>query len=159
MELFEELAVGGAPLVVKTLAGLDDGSIEPQPQNHEGATFAPMLDREDGRMDFAARTAHELKNRWRGFQPWPGAFTTLGGKKLIVHRHGVVDASVADGCRLLPNPAGFTSKTIGFLSLALGRPGWSWLKFSWKARNASPPAEFLRGNALAEGARLGTATE
>jgi methionyl-tRNA formyltransferase len=43
-------------------------------------TFAPLLDREDGRMDFAARTAHELYNRWRGFQPWPGAFTTLDGK-------------------------------------------------------------------------------
>ena len=51
--------------------------------------FAPLLDREDGRMDFAARTAHELYNRWRGFQPWPGAFTALNGKKLIVHRMAV----------------------------------------------------------------------
>ena len=80
VELFDELAHGGAPLVVETLAGLADGTIKPQAQNHEFASFAPMLDREDGRMDFAARSAHELYNRWRGFQPWPGAFTTYDGK-------------------------------------------------------------------------------
>ena len=80
VELFDELAHAGAPLVVETLAGLADGTIKPQAQNHEFASFAPMLDREDGRMDFAARSAHELYNRWRGFQPWPGAFTTYDGK-------------------------------------------------------------------------------
>ena len=88
-DLFELLAQAGAPLVVKTLAGLDARTIHPQPQNHEGATYAPLLDREDGRMDFANRTAHELYNRWRGFQPWPGAFTTLDGKKLILHQVAV----------------------------------------------------------------------
>jgi methionyl-tRNA formyltransferase len=93
VELFEELALAGAPLVVQTLAGLNDGSIQPQPQNHARATLAPILTREDGRMDFSAYTADELKNRWRGFQPWPGAFTTLGGKKLIVHRINVANAA------------------------------------------------------------------
>jgi methionyl-tRNA formyltransferase len=92
-DLFDVLAVGGAPLVVKTLAGLESGTIEPRPQNHAGASFAPLLTREDGRMDFAARTSTELKNHWRGFQPWPGAFTALDGKKLIVHRMEVVDAA------------------------------------------------------------------
>jgi len=92
-DLLEVLAVGGAPLVVKTLAGLEDGTIEPRQQNHAGASFAPLLTREDGHMNFAAHTATELKNRWRGFQPWPGAFTALDGKKLIVHRIEVVDAA------------------------------------------------------------------
>jgi methionyl-tRNA formyltransferase len=85
-ELFPILAEAGAPLVVETLEGLAKGTVHAQPQNHEGATYAPMLKRDDGWMDFAARTAAELYNRWRGFQPWPGAFTTLNGKKLIVHR-------------------------------------------------------------------------
>ena len=93
VDLFDLLAHAGAPLVVETLEGLAAGTIKPQPQNHEGATFAPLLNREDGRMDFAARTAHELYNRWRGFQPWPGAFTTLEGKKLIVHRMAVADGA------------------------------------------------------------------
>jgi methionyl-tRNA formyltransferase len=85
-ELFNELANGGAPLVVETLARLDAGTLQPRPQNPAGATLAPLLKREDGLMNFAARTAVELKNRWRGFQPWPGAFTFWNGKKLIVHR-------------------------------------------------------------------------
>ena len=85
-DLFDVLAKDGAPLVVETLAGLNDGKHQAEAQDHARATLAPILDREDGRMDFAARTATELWNRWRGFQPWPGAFTILEGKKLIVHR-------------------------------------------------------------------------
>ncbi len=86
VELFDDLAHSGAPLVVQTLAGLADHSIQPQAQNHDFASFAPLLTRDDGRMDLASRAAHEIYNRWRGFQPWPGAFTALEGKKLIVHR-------------------------------------------------------------------------
>jgi methionyl-tRNA formyltransferase len=92
-ELFEVLARAGAPLVVDTLEGLASGTIVPKPQSAEGVTFAPILSREDGRMDFAGRAAHELYNRWRGFQPWPGAFTTLDGKKFIVHRMALADAA------------------------------------------------------------------
>ena len=88
-DLFVRLAEAGAPLLVETLAGLEDGSLQPRAQNHEGATYAPILDREDGRMDFVRRSARELYNRWRGFQPWPGAFTMLDGKKLIVHRMAI----------------------------------------------------------------------
>jgi methionyl-tRNA formyltransferase len=95
VDLFEELALVGAPLLLQTLEGLEDGSIEARPQEHAGATLAPILTREDGRMDFAAHTATELKNRWRGFQPWPGAFTQLGGKKLIVHRMTVRERRLA----------------------------------------------------------------
>jgi len=82
VDLFPLLAhAGRAPLSSKHSPVLASGTIQPQPQNHETATFAPLLDREDGRIDFARRTAHEIYNRWRGFQPWPGAFTTLSEKK------------------------------------------------------------------------------
>jgi methionyl-tRNA formyltransferase len=86
VQLFEDLSQAGAPLVVETLSGLAAGTLRPQPQSDAVATLAPLLDREDGRMDFGGRTARDLYNRWRGFQPWPGAFTSLDGKKLIVHR-------------------------------------------------------------------------
>lgn len=85
-ELFPLLAEAGAPLVVETLDALANGTVRPKAQNEAEATHAPMLTREDGRMDFAQHTEMELYNRWRGFQPWPGAFMTLNGKKLIVHR-------------------------------------------------------------------------
>src|SRR5574341_1748939 len=77
------LAAIGADLMVETLRGLEAGSITPRPQEHSRATLAPLLKKADGRIDFA-RTATEITNRLRGFQPWPGAFTTLHGKQLAV---------------------------------------------------------------------------
>ena len=80
-----KLASIGADLMVETLRGLDTGQVHPTPQDHSQATLAPILKKEDGRMDFA-RTAKDLFNRLRGFQPWPGAFTTFKNKTLQVHR-------------------------------------------------------------------------
>ena len=80
-----KLASIGAGLMVETLRGLETGQVRPTPQDHAQATLAPILNKEDGRMDFS-RTATHLFNRLRGFQPWPGAFTTFKGKTLQVHR-------------------------------------------------------------------------
>jgi methionyl-tRNA formyltransferase len=80
-----KLASPGADLMVETLRGLETGQLRPVPQDHSQATLAPILKKEDGRMDFA-RSARELFNRLRGFQPWPGAFTIFKGKTLQVHR-------------------------------------------------------------------------
>ena len=113
----------------------------PQPQNHEGATFAPLLDREDGRMDFAARTATELYNRWRGFQPWPGAFTVLDGKKLIVHRMAIAHESYAAGW-VSPSRDGFSSNMSACLLPAPKIRGSNSWKYSSKARSASRPLTF-----------------
>jgi len=79
------LASIGAALMVETLHGLGNGQVRPTPQDHSQATLAPILKKEDGRMDFA-RSAKDLFNRLRGFQPWPGAFTMFKGKTLQVHR-------------------------------------------------------------------------
>jgi methionyl-tRNA formyltransferase len=80
-----KLASIGADLMVETLRGLENGQVRPTPQDHSRATLAPILKKEDGRMDFA-RSARDLFNRLRGFQPWPGAFTTFKSKTLQVHR-------------------------------------------------------------------------
>ena len=80
-----KLASIGAELMVETLRGLENGQVRPTPQDHAQATLAPILKKEDGRMDFT-RSARDLFNRLRGFQPWPGAFTMFKGKTLQVHR-------------------------------------------------------------------------
>jgi methionyl-tRNA formyltransferase len=77
------LAAIGADLMIDTLRELQAGTIKPRPQDHEKATLAPILKKEDGRIDFR-RTAQEICNRLRGFQPWPGAFTTFRGKNLHI---------------------------------------------------------------------------
>jgi methionyl-tRNA formyltransferase len=79
-----KLASIGADLMIETLRGLDSGQVRPTPQNHSQTTLAPILKKEDGRMDFA-RSAKDLFNRLRGFQPWPGAFTIFKAKTLQVH--------------------------------------------------------------------------
>ena len=71
----------GADLLIETLRGLEDKTITPIPQDHSQATLAPILKKEDGLIDFN-RTATEIHNRLRGFQPWPGAYTHFRGKSL-----------------------------------------------------------------------------
>ena len=78
-ELAARMAERGAPLVAETLRGLAAGKITPRPQDHSAATYAPMLKKEDGRIDWRW-LAGEILNRIRGFAPWPGAYTTFRGK-------------------------------------------------------------------------------
>jgi methionyl-tRNA formyltransferase len=78
-KLAARMAEAGAALMTETLRGLPDGLVTPKKQNDELATYAPLLKKEDGRIDWNRR-AREIFNRMRGFAPWPGAFTTFRGK-------------------------------------------------------------------------------
>ena len=158
VDLFDLLAKTGAPLVVETLLGLAGGTIHPHPQNHAFATFAPLLDREDGRMDFAARSATELWNRWRGFQPWPGAFTTLDGKKLIAHRLAVASSSLAaeDSAQLGPvQPGQIRIENLRLFAACAGNTWLEFIELQLEGKKRLPAAEFLRGNPLSAHTRLG----
>jgi methionyl-tRNA formyltransferase len=148
VDVFETLAAAGAELMVATLAGLEAGTITPQVQDHACATLAPILTREDGGIDFA-RTAKQIYDRWRGFQPWPGAHTTLRGKKLIVQRMRLVDAAPAveagviggDRDRMLVGCGEGT--VIEFVEVQM------------EGKKRMPAAEFLRGFQVHGGERLG----
>jgi methionyl-tRNA formyltransferase len=94
--LTPRLAAIGAELMVKTLRGLENGSVRPNPQDHAQATLAPILKKEDGLIDFN-RSAVEISNRLRGFQPWPGAFTKYRGKNLQVLSARPANESVPPG--------------------------------------------------------------
>lgn len=80
-----KLAEIGADLMVETLGGLQAGEIRPRPQDSAQATPAPILKKEDGCIDFQ-RSSTDICNRLRGFQPWPGAYTSFRGRQLQVHR-------------------------------------------------------------------------
>ena len=83
--LAPRLASIGAELMIETLQGLQSASVHRRPQDHSKATLAPILKKEDGLVDFS-RTATEIVNRMRGFQPWPGAYTNFRGKNLQILR-------------------------------------------------------------------------
>ena len=78
-ELSGRMADAGAPLVIDSLLKLDRGEIAPRPQDNALASHAPMLDKEDGNLDWSL-PASQLHNRIRGFDPWPGAYTYFRGQ-------------------------------------------------------------------------------
>ncbi|MBZ5573746.1 MAG: methionyl-tRNA formyltransferase [Acidobacteriia bacterium] len=94
--LAPRLAAVGAELMVETLNGLAAGTIHALPQDHSQATLAPILKKEDGRIDFS-RTALEIYNRLRGFQPWPGAFTSFRSKLLNILAAQPLEKSLTEG--------------------------------------------------------------
>lgn len=96
------LAAIGADLIVDTLSGLQTGTIKQRPQDHERATLAPILKKEDGRIDFRF-SAQEICNRLRGFQPWPGAFTTFRSRNLHVWHAEVSQRLLPPGDLLVEN--------------------------------------------------------
>ncbi len=93
-ELSPRLAALAARLLPPTLRGLAAGTITPQPQDPAQATFAPLLKREAGRIDWR-RSAAQIYNCWRGFQPWPGIFALAHGQPLIIHQCAVAESSDA----------------------------------------------------------------
>lgn len=84
-ELSARLAQAGADLLSETLHLVEGGNVVPEPQDERQATYAPMLKREHGAIDWALR-AGEIANRVRAFQPWPGTFTRFRGARLIIWR-------------------------------------------------------------------------
>jgi len=99
-ELSARLSEFGAPLMAETLRGLAAGTITPKAQNHAEASYAPMLKKEDGRIDWK-RPAIEIYNRMRGFAPWPGAYATFRGQSC--HLWGEVVSK--EGSASLPGAA------------------------------------------------------
>jgi methionyl-tRNA formyltransferase len=93
-ELAARLAEMGAPLMAATLRGLAKGELVGRAQNHAAATLAPMLKREDGRIEWS-RTATEIYNRMRGFAPWPGAYAEF--REQMCHLRGKPVAGAAVG--------------------------------------------------------------
>src|SRR5712671_5320631 len=87
--LAPKLAAIGAELMVKTLVGLQSGTVNPRAQDHAHASLAPILKKEDGFVDFS-RSAPEILNRMHGFQPWPGAYSKFRGKSLQIWKAAAV---------------------------------------------------------------------
>jgi methionyl-tRNA formyltransferase len=144
--LAPRLAAIGADLMVKTLRGLQTGSVHPRPQDNTQATLAPILKKEDGLVDFS-RSAAEIYNRIRGFQPWPGAHTKFRGKSLqVIRAHPVSDAVPpaelrGDSDRLVVGCAHNTSLEL--------------LEIQLEGKKRTTAQDFLRGYRPKRGEKLG----
>ncbi|HEY5983568.1 MAG TPA: methionyl-tRNA formyltransferase [Anaerolineales bacterium] len=92
------LASIGAELLIATLAEFLSGRLQPQPQDPEKATKAPLLKKEDAALNTLV-AAVDLERRVRAYNPWPGAYTEVGNMRLIVHRAHVARTTAPSGSR------------------------------------------------------------
>jgi methionyl-tRNA formyltransferase len=98
--VLESLSHLGADLLIESLPDYFSGKLQPKPQPEDGVTYAPMLKKEEGRLDFT-RPAEELERRVRAFNPWPGAFMDFDGTILKIHRARVEQGNAQAGSRLV----------------------------------------------------------
>ncbi len=152
ISLGARLAQLGAPLVVETLDALARGKITPRPQDHAGATLAPILTKEDGRIDWSL-TAYDIVNRVRGFVPWPGAFTTFRGELLHVWKaRGEAGFSPSEGAAQ-PGTALVSGKRL-FVPAGQGSL-LELLEVQIEGRKRIRAADFINGAHPQTGERLG----
>jgi methionyl-tRNA formyltransferase len=98
--VFESLSRLGADLLIESLPDYLSGKIIPRPQPEDGVTYAPMLKKEEGLLDFT-RPAEELERRVRAFNPWPGAFMQVDGATLKIHMGHAEAGNESAGSRLV----------------------------------------------------------
>ena len=153
-EMFPLLAAVGAELLVETLHGLEMGTVYPVEQDHVRATLAPVLTREDGRIDFL-RGAQEICNRWRGFYPWPGAHTLFRGKKLIVHGMDLGVMEDVDEPLEMTREGELIAVGDRLLVVCGGMSVLELKEVQVGGKKRMPAAEFLHGYQVKGGERLG----
>jgi len=142
VELGERLAGAGADLLIETLSQLD--SIRPEPQDGSQATYAPVLKKEDGRIDWSM-SAQEIVDRARGFLPWPGCYGFLRGQRLHVWKARAADQSLARGALLAAGKKLFAGCNGGSIEL---------LEVQLEGKKRMAAAAFLNGIALESGEAL-----
>jgi methionyl-tRNA formyltransferase len=151
--LSARMAEAGAPLVVATLRGLENGTIAPRPQYHSQATYAPLLKREDGRIDWTLG-AEQIYNRIRAFAPWPGASTSFRGQRCQIGGRPAPPEALFSGAQSIP-PGTIVTRGAA-LDVACG--GVTWLRIETvqlEGRKRISAREFLSGARLALGERFG----
>jgi methionyl-tRNA formyltransferase len=148
VELGRRLAVMGAELLVRTLDGLAAGAIVPEKQDSSQATWAPLLKKEDGLIDWA-QPARAVHNRARGLQPWPGAYTVFRDGTLHLWRTRLAPAGVAGAAghvvRLKPP------------TIACGAGAVELLEVQLEGRKRISGADFANGQRLTQNDILGEA--
>jgi len=119
--LFETLSQLGADLLLETLPKYFNGQIAPTPQPEEGVTYAGMLKKQEGELDFS-RPAVELERKVRAFNPWPGTYFDWNGNPLKVHRASCGSGKKRVGERVIHNGLPAIATSDGVLILEEVQP-------------------------------------
>ncbi|MBV8513805.1 MAG: methionyl-tRNA formyltransferase [Acidobacteria bacterium] len=149
-ELATRMSEAGAPLMLGTLRGIAAGTLSGRAQDSAAATYAPMMKREYGRIEWS-RTAQEIYDRMRGFAPWPGAFSTLRGKTCQIL------GRPADECRGADEPGTIHVRQSGLYVSCGGATEIRVSSVKMEGGRAMDAVEYARGARLTEGERFGNA--
>ncbi|MFP4194677.1 MAG: methionyl-tRNA formyltransferase [Desulfobacterales bacterium] len=145
--LHDRLALMAADVLLLTLEGFSSGTIRPVPQNHAMASYAPMLKKSDGHLDWT-RTAEYLERFIRGMTPWPGAYAYWNNKKLNIYR-----AEIRPGDREY-QPGTVINAFDNELRVAAGKDALSILEIQAESGRRMNIEEFLKGVSLPPGTVL-----
>jgi methionyl-tRNA formyltransferase len=149
-ELMQRLSEIGAELLSETLSRLDE--ITPRPQDHDQATFAPIIRKEDGIVDWTTR-ATAIEHRVRGLQPWPNAYTSFHARGLTIWR-----AETVESASPYAEPGEVISAHRDDLIVQCGEAtALRLLEVQPESRKRMSAREFLAGKQLKVGDRLGKA--
>ena len=152
-ELHDLLSPMGGPMVLRTLDGLLDGSIAPVVQDHDAATWAPMIKKEDGKVDFSG-TARQVADHIRGFNPWPGAYAFHKGtpdaddtsSRVKLHRARVIEDTAVDGL-----PGEVLEASGDALVVACGEGAVAMLELQAPNKRAMGARDFMNGFKVMKG--------
>lgn len=146
--LSKKLSTKGAGVLLKTVRNLKD--IRPRKQDHSSATYAPLLKKEDGRIDWG-KSAEEIRNQVRGMNPWPGAFTLLEGRLLKVW-----DVIVEKGQGLpIEKPGRIIQAGGEGILVSTGKGSLFIRELQLEGRPRTTCKAFLQGHRIKEGTVLG----
>lgn len=144
--LHDKLSELGAALLIETLPGYLDGSVQPRPQPDEGITYAPTIKKEEGKLDWT-QPAQVLERLIRAFTPWPGTFTLWNGQPLKVLAARAAPGQAEPGQVILHGDGIAVGTGEGLLALK---------EIQLAGRKAMSAREFIRGQADFVGATLAT---
>ncbi len=147
-ELHDRLMNLGAVVLDKTIGLMKSGEIQPVPQNNEEASYAPMLDKELGKIDWS-RSAEEIKNLIRGTIPWPTSYTTYNGDIMKIWKCDVVHGS-GD-----PMPGKILEVKTDHILVATGRDMLSIKELQFSGRRRMGVDQYLVGNNIETNKILG----
>ena len=146
--LHDTLREVGARLIITALDQLNKGTLHPMPQDHRKATHAPFLRKEDGLIDWG-QDARDIRNRIRGFTPWPGAYTYFKGLQLKIFNAEIIsEASNGKAGTVVQSGMEGVKVTTGKDSLLIK-------EVQLEGRKRMSVREFLIGNKIPAGTQLG----
>lgn len=135
--LHDKLAQLGGDLLIETLPGYFEGTLQPQPQPEEGVTYAPQIQKEEGFIDWT-QDAHTIERLVRAFTPWPGTSTTWNGQQVKILGGTAGEGKAAPGQVIIRD---------GRVAIGTGGGLYYPTQLQIAGRSAMPTAEFIKGRA------------